>query len=166
MLEIGTGSGYQAAVLAEIAQEVYTVEIVPELAERAGQLLEQLGYKNVHTRTGDGYRGWPEQAPFDAIIVTAAPDHVPPGAGGAAGGRCTLGDPGRSVGAGDAVGDENDRRLELRGNHPGALRPYDGRGLGTMTPGHPLNGPGWRTRWRYARSSRWTPEPPRARQPS
>ena len=78
VLEIGTGSGYQAAVLAEIAQEVYTVEIVPELAERAGQLLEQLGYKNVHTRTGDGYRGWPEQAPFDAIIVTAAPDHVPP----------------------------------------------------------------------------------------
>ena len=78
VLEIGTGSGYQAAVLAQIAREVYTIEIVPELAERSGQILEQLGYDNVHTRVGDGYRGWPEEAPFDAIIVTAAPDHVPP----------------------------------------------------------------------------------------
>ena len=77
VLEIGTGSGYQAAVLAEIAQTVYTIEIVPALAERSGRILGQLGYDNVHTRVGDGYRGWPEVAPFDAIIVTAAPDHVP-----------------------------------------------------------------------------------------
>jgi protein-L-isoaspartate(D-aspartate) O-methyltransferase len=77
VLEVGTGSGYQAAVLAELAREVYTIEIVEELAERARQDLERLGYRNVHVRVGDGYRGWPEQAPFDAIIVTAAPDHVP-----------------------------------------------------------------------------------------
>ncbi len=78
VLEIGTGSGYQAAVLAEIAREVYSIEIVPELAERSAHLLAELGYDNVHLRQGDGYGGWPEAAPFDAIIVTAAPDHVPP----------------------------------------------------------------------------------------
>jgi protein-L-isoaspartate(D-aspartate) O-methyltransferase len=77
VLEIGTGSGYQAAVLSELAREVYTIEIVPELAERAKRTLAQLGYKNVHTRTGDGYAGWPEAAPFDRIIVTAAPPDVP-----------------------------------------------------------------------------------------
>jgi protein-L-isoaspartate(D-aspartate) O-methyltransferase len=77
VLEIGTGSGYQAAVLAELAGEVYTIEIVPELAERARRDLQRLGYENVHVRSGDGYRGWPEQAPFDAIMVTAAPGHVP-----------------------------------------------------------------------------------------
>jgi len=77
VLEIGTGSGYQAAVLAEIVQEVYTIEIVPELAQKAGALLNRLGYENIHVRTGDGYFGWPQEAPFDAIIVTAAPGHVP-----------------------------------------------------------------------------------------
>jgi protein-L-isoaspartate(D-aspartate) O-methyltransferase len=77
VLEVGTGSGYQAAVLAELAKEVYTIEIVPELGERARADLARLGYKNVEVRVGDGYRGWPEHAPFDAIIVTAAPDHVP-----------------------------------------------------------------------------------------
>ena len=77
VLEIGTGSGYQAAVLAEIAREVYSIEIVPELAARARADLARLGYENVHLREGDGYRGWPEHAPFDAIVVTAAPDHVP-----------------------------------------------------------------------------------------
>jgi protein-L-isoaspartate(D-aspartate) O-methyltransferase len=77
VLEIGTGSGYQAAVLGELAGEVYSIEIVPELADRARQTLEALGYKNIHLRTGDGYQGWPEQAPFDRIMVTAAPDHVP-----------------------------------------------------------------------------------------
>jgi protein-L-isoaspartate(D-aspartate) O-methyltransferase len=77
VLEIGTGSGYQAAVLAEIVKEVYTIEILPELAKRAEEVLTSLGYKNIHFRTGDGYLGWPEYAPFDAIIVTAAPDHVP-----------------------------------------------------------------------------------------
>lgn len=77
VLEIGTGSGYQAAVLAELAREVYSIEIIPELATRARAQLEELGYDNVHVRTGDGYAGWEEHAPFDAIVVTAAPDHVP-----------------------------------------------------------------------------------------
>jgi protein-L-isoaspartate(D-aspartate) O-methyltransferase len=78
VLEIGTGSGYQAAVLAEIAREVHTIEIVPELAARSRVVLRELGYDNVQIRQGDGYLGWPEHAPFDAIVVTAAPDHVPP----------------------------------------------------------------------------------------
>src|SRR5260370_40107631 len=77
VLEIGTGSGYQAAVLGELAREVYTIEIVPQLADRARNMLAALGYRNVHVRVGDGYLAWPEQAPFDAIMVTAAPDHVP-----------------------------------------------------------------------------------------
>jgi protein-L-isoaspartate(D-aspartate) O-methyltransferase len=77
VLEIGTGSGYQAAVLAEIVPEVYSVEILPELAERAKAILTKMDYKNIQIRTGDGYQGWPEFAPFDRIIVTAAPDHVP-----------------------------------------------------------------------------------------
>jgi protein-L-isoaspartate(D-aspartate) O-methyltransferase len=77
VLEIGTGSGYQAAVLAECAREVFTIEIVEPLGRTAAQLLGELGYENVHARIGDGYRGWPEAAPFDAIMVTAAPDHVP-----------------------------------------------------------------------------------------
>ena len=77
VLEIGTGSGYQAAILAELAREVYTVEIIPELAERARLLLDTLGYRNVHVRTGDGYAGWKEHAPYDAIVVTAAPPQVP-----------------------------------------------------------------------------------------
>jgi protein-L-isoaspartate(D-aspartate) O-methyltransferase len=77
VLEIGTGSGYQAAVLGRLAREVYTIEIVSELAGRAEANLRRLGYANVHVREGDGYRGWPEQAPFDAILVTAAPERVP-----------------------------------------------------------------------------------------
>ncbi len=77
VLEIGTGSGYQAAVLAELAGEVYTIEIVEPLAESARRRLEELGYANIRTRTGDGYRGWPEAAPFDGIMVTAAPESVP-----------------------------------------------------------------------------------------
>lgn len=78
VLEIGTGSGYQAAILAEIGAEVYTIELVPELAERAAVLLRELGYRNIHTRVGDGWKGWPEAAPFDAIIVTAAAESLPP----------------------------------------------------------------------------------------
>ncbi len=77
VLEIGTGCGYQTAVLAEVAAEVYSVEIVGELSERAKGILEELGYGNVHLRAGDGSEGWPEQAPFDAIMVTAAPARVP-----------------------------------------------------------------------------------------
>lgn len=78
VLEIGTGSGYQAAVLAEIVDQVYTIEIIPELAARAEETFKKLGYENIYARTGDGYAGWPGEAPFDAIIVTAAPEEVPP----------------------------------------------------------------------------------------
>ena len=77
VLEIGTGCGYQAAVLGEIAQEVYSIEIIPQLAERARQTLSQLGYQNIEVKTGDGYQGWAEHAPYDAIIVTAAPEEIP-----------------------------------------------------------------------------------------
>ena len=77
VLEVGTGSGYQAAVLAEIAAEVYSIEIVEPLAQRAARDLAAAGYDRVEVRAGDGYAGWPEHAPFDAILVTAAPDHVP-----------------------------------------------------------------------------------------
>ena len=78
VLEVGTGSGYQAAVLAECVAKVYSIEIVASLAKRARAALDAAGYRNVETRIGDGYLGWPEAAPFDGIIVTAAPDHVPP----------------------------------------------------------------------------------------
>jgi protein-L-isoaspartate(D-aspartate) O-methyltransferase len=78
VLELGTGSGYQAAVLAELAGEVFSVEIVPALAERARLALAREGYQRVHLRTGDGAHGWPEEAPFDAIIVTAAAPAIPP----------------------------------------------------------------------------------------
>ncbi|HUL37602.1 MAG TPA: protein-L-isoaspartate(D-aspartate) O-methyltransferase [Thermodesulfobacteriota bacterium] len=77
VLEIGTGSGYQAAILAELAKEVYTIEIVESLASMANKRLLALGYKNIRVKVGDGYLGWPGAAPFDAIIVTAAPDHIP-----------------------------------------------------------------------------------------
>jgi protein-L-isoaspartate(D-aspartate) O-methyltransferase len=77
VLEIGTGSGYQAAILAELAGTVLTIEIVEPLARQAEFTLAELGYHNIRVRVGDGYLGWPEEAPFDAIIVTAAPDHVP-----------------------------------------------------------------------------------------
>ncbi|RPA69451.1 protein-L-isoaspartate(D-aspartate) O-methyltransferase [Cyclobacteriaceae bacterium YHN15] len=77
VLEIGTGSGYQAAVLAEIVKEVYTIEIFESLGIRAQRDLKALGYDNIQVRVGDGYKGWPEEAPFDAIIVTAAPEEIP-----------------------------------------------------------------------------------------
>ncbi len=77
VLEIGTGSGYQAAILAELVAEVYTIELVEPLARNAEATLARLGYKNLHVKVGDGYKGWPENAPFDAIIVTCAPDRVP-----------------------------------------------------------------------------------------
>ena len=77
VLEIGTGSGYQAAVLAEMTDSVYSIEILPELAEQSRALLPRLGYETVQVRTGNGYLGWPEEAPFDAIVVTAAPDEIP-----------------------------------------------------------------------------------------
>ncbi len=77
VLEVGTGSGYQAAVLGELAAEVYSIEILPDLARRAASVLEELGYTNVHVKIGDGYLGWPGKAPFDAIILTAAPPEIP-----------------------------------------------------------------------------------------
>jgi protein-L-isoaspartate(D-aspartate) O-methyltransferase len=77
VLEVGTGSGYQAAVLAEVGAQVYSLEIIPELAEAAAERLKDLGYGNVEVRSGDGNHGWPDQAPFDAIVVTAAAEHVP-----------------------------------------------------------------------------------------
>ena len=77
VLEIGTGSGYQAAILAELSKEVYTIEIIDSLASMSKNRLLELGYQNIQVKAGDGYLGWPEFAPFDAIIVTAAPDHIP-----------------------------------------------------------------------------------------
>jgi protein-L-isoaspartate(D-aspartate) O-methyltransferase len=78
VLEIGTGSGYQAAILAELAAEVFSIEVVPELAGAAADRLERLGYRNVHVRAGNGRAGWPEEAPFDAVIVTAGAERIPP----------------------------------------------------------------------------------------
>ncbi len=78
VLEVGTGCGYQTAVLAEIAAEVYSVEIIEPLASESADRLQRLGYRNVHVKHADGYQGWPEQAPFDAIVVTAGADHIPP----------------------------------------------------------------------------------------
>jgi len=77
VLEIGTGSGYQAAILAQLAKHVYSIEIVPELAKSAREALARMGYRNVTVRQGDGYQGWPEEAPFDRIVVTAAPPEIP-----------------------------------------------------------------------------------------
>jgi len=77
VLEIGTGSGYQAAILAETVREVFTIEIIPGLGEAARERLKKMGYKNIFVKIGDGYKGWPEQAPFDGIIVTCAPEKVP-----------------------------------------------------------------------------------------
>jgi len=76
-LEIGTGSGYQAAILAEVCEKVYTIEIVPELAKESSERLTKMGYKNITCKYGDGYKGWPEYAPFDMIMVTAAPENIP-----------------------------------------------------------------------------------------
>ena len=77
VLEVGTGSGYQAAILGEICDSVFSIEIVPQLSDRAGNLLKVLGYSNILVKTGDGYLGWEEHSPYDAIIVTCAPTHVP-----------------------------------------------------------------------------------------
>ncbi len=77
VLEVGTGSGYQAAILAELVKQVYTIEIIPELAKEAADRLRQLGYGNITCKTGDGYNGWPEHSPYDIIVVTAAPGEIP-----------------------------------------------------------------------------------------
>jgi protein-L-isoaspartate(D-aspartate) O-methyltransferase len=78
VLEIGTGSGYQTAILSRLARQVYSVEVVPELSKKAQDIFQQLGYENIHIRIGNGYEGWAEHAPYDGIIVTAAASHVPP----------------------------------------------------------------------------------------
>ena len=78
VLEVGTGSGYQAAILAEIVKEVFTIEIRPEIYAKVRERLQKLGYRNVHVKQGDGYLGWPEHAPFDAVIVTASANHIAP----------------------------------------------------------------------------------------
>jgi protein-L-isoaspartate(D-aspartate) O-methyltransferase len=111
VLEVGTGSGYQAAVLAELTGEVYTIEILEPLARRAEATLRRLGYDKVKVRHGDGWRGWPEAAPFDAIVVTAAPPHVPPAllAQLAEGGRLVI-----------PVGDE-EQRLEVHRRTAGGI---------------------------------------------
>jgi protein-L-isoaspartate(D-aspartate) O-methyltransferase len=77
VLEVGTGSGYQAAVLSGLVADVYTIELIPALADQARARLKRLGYQNVHVRTGDGYKGWPEEAPFDGVVVTCGAEHVP-----------------------------------------------------------------------------------------
>ena len=119
VLEVGTGSGYQAAVLAELADSVASIEVIPELAKRAGEVLQTQGYGRIALRTGDGGQGWPERAPFDAIIVTAAARSGPAGAGGAA---C----PGRAD-------DRPDRRAERRtgtaADDQGGRRSIDERGV-------------------------------------
>lgn len=113
VLEIGTGSGYQAAVLAKLVKEVYSIEIVEPLGRRAAADLKRLGFTNVHTRVGDGYAGWPEHAPFDAIIVTCAPEKVPPAL------VEQLKDGGRMV---IPVGDENAQTLYLMVKRGGAMQ--------------------------------------------
>jgi protein-L-isoaspartate(D-aspartate) O-methyltransferase len=113
VLEVGTGSGYQAAVLAEVAGEVYSIEIVAALAERAAATLRELGYQRIHLRTGDGWAGWPEAAPFDAIVVTAAPPAVPPAllAQLVVGGRLVI-----------PVGPDDDQELQVHERGPDGVR--------------------------------------------
>ena len=115
VLEIGTGSGYQAAVLAELGANVYTIEIVEPLGREAAKRLSELGYTNIVTRIGDGYRGWPEHAPFDAIIVTAAAPDVPAGAPRTTEDRRKARDPDRvAVGYTDALRRAEGRRRQAR----------------------------------------------------
>lgn len=133
VLEIGTGSGYQAAILSELGYlDVYTIEIVPELAESATTRLHDLGYTNVHVKQGDGYYGWPEYAPFDAIIITAAPDHLPAPLAGqlAEGGRMVIpiGPPRSYQGLWKFVKEEG----KLKAYHVGdvCFVPFTGSGVG------------------------------------
>ena len=129
MLEIGTGSGYQAARLAEMAAEVYTIEIVKELAERASADLTRLGYTNVHVRAGDGYKGWAEAAPFDSIIVTCAPEGVPePLVAAAQGGRAHDHPVGSGWGQDLVLLRKRGGKVERSAVLPVRFCAYDGRG--------------------------------------
>ncbi len=111
VLEIGTGSGYQTAILAELAAEVFSVEVLEELSDRARRLLDELGYRNVHFRVGDGQEGWPEHAPYDAILAAAAPRSIPPPL------RAQLAEGGRLV---IPVGPAHEQVLELHVREPAA----------------------------------------------
>jgi len=130
VLEIGTGSGYQAAVLSDLASEVYSIEILPELAARARLTLDELQYKNIRIRCGDGYTGWLDAAPFDRIIVTAAPDHIPQPLIDqlSAGGRLVISRWTLRSGIGGTREDWHWSDPPL--DHPGALRAHDGPGCG------------------------------------
>ena len=137
VLEIGTGSGYQAAVLAELGYvEVYTLEIVPELAGEADRRLKDLGYTQVHVMQGDGYYGWPEYAPFDAIIVTAAPDHLPAPLAGqlAEGGRLVvpIGPPGGYQSLWKFIQEHGELKAYDMGGV--AFVPFTGAGIAGATP--------------------------------
>jgi len=112
ILEIGTGCGYQAAVLSQLVKEVYSIEIIEPLAQRAAETLHRLGYHNVYLRLGDGNVGWPEAAPFDAIVVTCAPDHVPPAL------LLQLREDGRMM---IPIGPQDDQQLYLYEKHNGQL---------------------------------------------
>lgn len=132
VLEIGTGSGYQAAVLAELSNHIYTVEIIPQLGQQAKTLFNELGYDRIHLRIGDGYEGWPEEAPFDRIIVTCAPDDIPPPLLEqlAPGGRMVI-----PVGAADrvqymvVVNKDNRGRISQKAQYPVRFVPMTGRAL-------------------------------------
>ena len=133
VLEIGTGSGYQAAVLAEIAQAVHTIEIVPKLTERSGRILEQPGYDNVHTRVGNGYRGGGGGGAVRCHHRDRRPRPHAAGPGGTAGDRRAVGHPGGTVRSGDADRYEDDRRLDVGDDDPGMFCPDDRRGPAAMS---------------------------------
>jgi protein-L-isoaspartate(D-aspartate) O-methyltransferase len=123
ILEVGTGSGYQTAVLAELAREVYTIELVPELSAAARRTLDDLGYRNVHYRVGDGRLGWPDQAPFDGILVAAAPVEMPLGL------RDQLSESGRMV---LPVGPSAEQNLELHVRDASAPEGFRIKSLGAV----------------------------------
>lgn len=134
ILEVGTGSGYQAAVLGEMAAEVYTVEIIPSLAEGARARLEALGYRNVRVRQGDGYEGWPEFAPFDGIVVTAGAPQIPPPLIEQLreGGRMAI-PVGMAGGTQDLIlGEKRGGKLQTRSIAPVLFVPLTGRGGGQI----------------------------------
>ena len=134
VLEIGTGSGYQAAVLAECVGEVDTIEVVPELGRAAASRLRELGYRSVHTRIGDGYEGWPECAPFDAIVLTAAPPAHPRALAGSAQGWRPPRGAGWPRGPRSGAAHADRERVRPRGHRAGAVRADDGQGTaGTLT---------------------------------
>jgi len=132
VLEVGTGSGYQAAVLGELAADVYTIEIIPSLAETARVRLEALGYRNVHVRQGDGYEGWREFAPYDAIVVTAGAPQIPPPLVEQLrdGGRIAIPVGGAMATQELVFGEKHGGRLQTRSVAPVLFVPLTGKGSG------------------------------------